>query len=663
MKIVCLRSRHTPQLFALWSDRIKVPEIKVWVWTVTRGVRLARTSKILLAFLALSFAHQALAQEYVEGEVIVKFKQGQAGIAQFASKASNSQFHLKKSWGTLNMHQYKAKPGQVQNVQQIIEALKSDPNVDYVEPNYILKKQSTGIEGPKMTFSQVQDLKQQNQTGFQKSSNSISAAGYFQSDAPIQVDQAWAIMSASNYVPVVAVIDTGVDYNHEVFTDADAIWENSGEVANNGIDDDGNGYIDDVRGWNFVNNTNNPMDDEDHGTHVAGIILGITQDIFANNLSAAKIKIMPLKFLDSNGSGATSDAIEAVYYAIQNGASVINASWGGGGFSKALETAIIEAYNNKVSFVAAAGNASTNNDSSPTYPANYGVANIISIAATNDTDSMASFSNYGKQSVDIASPGVQILSTLPNNSYAYSSGTSMATPIVAGIVALMEREAGKPINGYQAGQVLYTQNNSQVGNVTGKVITDSRVNVYKAVSHVKTHGVDDYQPASGIEASRGLASVGEESAGGGCGMVAKSKGESGENSGALGRALLLVIVLSPFVVAMAMRQQRKEEEDRRAHQRYNISSEVRISVGDKQLVGSVSTISLGGVKINTEALLENGGIIEMNIMSPDGKEKVQVMGKVVWSQEKKAYGVQFCEMAEKQSSSITGWTKKLVKAS
>ena len=119
----------------------------------------------------------------------------------------------------------------------------------------------------------------------------------------------------------------------------------------------------------------------------------------------------------------------------------------------------------------------------------------------------------------------------------------------------------------------------------------------------------------------------------------------------------------PFVFAIALKQKRREEENRRSHQRYNISSEVRISVGDKELVGSVSSISLGGVKINTEALLEQGGILEMNIMSPDGKEKVQVLGKVVWSQERKSYGVQFCDMAETQSSSISSWTKKLVKAS
>lgn len=624
--------------------------------------------KILLtATLSMTFTATAFAQEYVEGEVIVKFKKGQNGSPQFASKAG-ANLNVVRSWGALNMHQFQTKGGKAQSVEQMVKALKNDPNVEYAEPNYIVRKQSTGVEGGSLTFSQVQQIKaeSQAQSGVQQKGMGMSATtGYFQTGAPIQVQQAWNALTSSSYVPVVAVIDTGVDYNHEVFTEANAIWNNTGEIPGNGIDDDGNGYIDDVRGWNFVHNNNNPMDDEDHGTHVAGIVLGITQDIFATTLSQAKIKIMPLKFLDANGSGATSDAIEAVYYAVQNGASVINASWGGGGYSKALEDAIIEAYGAKVSFIAAAGNASTNNDSSPTFPANYAVANIISIAATRDNDAMASFSNFGKNTVDMASPGVSILSTLPNNSYAYASGTSMATPIVAGIVALMERQAGKPINGYQASQILFSQGNANVGNVAGKVTTDSRVNAFKAVNYVKTSGVDDYQPTDGVTGMRGLAAAGGDAAGaGGCGMVSKQFiDKGGDDSNMFGRALLLMVVLTPFVVAMAMRMKRKEEEDRRIHQRYSITSEVRISVGEKELVGSVSSISLGGVKINTEALLEQGGIIEMNIMSPDGKEKVQVLGKVVWSQEKKAYGVQFCDMAETQSTSITGWTKGLVKSS
>ncbi|MCB9072423.1 MAG: S8 family serine peptidase [Bdellovibrionaceae bacterium] len=624
--------------------------------------------KFISAIAIVGWSYGALAADYVEGEVIVKFKNSQNGSAAFASKATGSNLNLKRSWGKLNLHQFSVsgKAGAKSSVQQMLKSLQADPNVEFAEPNYILKKQSTGIEGGALSRNDVQSVRAQSQPQISGKVSAMSTESYYQSDAPIQVEDAWGILASNSYVPVVAVIDTGLDYNHDVFVDSGAVWTNPNEIPNNGIDDDNNGYIDDVHGWNFVANTNDPMDDEDHGTHVSGIILGMTQDIFASTISPAKIRIMPLKFLDSTGSGATSDGIEAIYYAINNGASVINASWGGGGFSQALQDAILEAYNNKMTFAAAAGNASTNNDSSPTYPANYSLSNIISIAATKDNDQMASFSNYGKQTVHVASPGVSILSTLPNNSYAYASGTSMATPMVAGIIALMEKQAGQPINGYQAAQIILGQNDSNVGNISGKVITDARVNAYKAVNYVKTSGVDEYQPASGVTASRSLASAAGGSAGG-CGLVGKyfmdNNNSDGGSGNYFGRILLFLIILSPFVLAMALKHQRKEEEDRRIHQRYSITSEVRISVGDKELVGSVSSISLGGVKINTEALLEQGGIVEMNIMSPDGKEKVQVLGKVVWSQERKSYGVQFCDMAETQSSSITGWTKKLVKSS
>ena len=613
--------------------------------------------------MALMFHFSAQAQEYVPGEVIVKFKKEQAGKANFSSKAVGLNLNLKKSWNVLNLHQFQAKAGQ-QDVQLLVKQLKADPNVEYAEPNFILKKQSTGVEGSKLSKNEVVDARTQSVMSKSSSLSAFSAPTYYQSDAAIQVEDAWSILSATSPItPVVAVIDTGLDYNHEVFTASGAVWNNSDEIASNGIDDDGNGYVDDVRGWNFVSNSNNPMDDEDHGTHVSGIILGVSQDIFASTLAAAKIKIMPLKFLDSSGSGATSDAIEAIYYAIANGASVINASWGGGSYSAALQDAIVEAYNNHVTFVAAAGNSSTNNDNSPTYPANYEIGNLISIAATTDSDSVASFSNYGSNTVHIASPGVSILSTLPNDTYAYASGTSMATPLVAGIIALMEREAGQEINGYQASQILFANNDSNVGNVSGKVSTNSRVNVYKAVNYAKTNSISESQPEYTGASSRSLAST--EAAGGGCGLVKKliSGGASSEGSDALGRVLLMLIVLSPFVFAVVLKQRRKEQENRRGHQRYNISSEVRISIGDKELVGAVSSISLGGVKIDTEAMLEKGGIVEMNIMSPDGKERVQVLGKVVWSQDRKSYGVQFCDMAETQTSSISGWTKNLVKSS
>lgn len=511
----------------------------------------------------LFFLSSAGAQEYVPGEVIVKFKKEQGGNPNFSSKAVGLSVNLKKSWNVLNMHHFQAKAGQ-QNVEQLVNQLRADPNVEYAEPNYIFKKQSVGFDGDRFTKSAVQGTVAASQV------SAFSAPGYFQSDAAIQADEAWAALRpTSPIVPVVAIIDTGLDYNHEVFVDANAVWRNTAEIASNGIDDDGNGYIDDIRGWNFVANNNNPMDDEDHGTHVAGIVLGATQDIFAPTIAAAKIKIMPLKFLDSTGSGATSDAIEAIYYAIANGASVINASWGGGSYSAALQEAIIEAYNNQVTFVAASGNASNNNDSRPTYPANYTIGNLISIAATTDLDNMASFSNYGRTSVHLASPGVGILSTLPNQTYGSASGTSMATPLVAGIVALMEREAGQHINGYQASQILFSQNDANVGNISGKVVTNARVNMLKVINYVKTTPISSTQPEYSVSASRGTAS---EAGGGGCGLIKQIS--TGSSTDLTGRMLLMLIVLSPFAMALFLKMRRKEEEDRRSHQRYNIKSEI-----------------------------------------------------------------------------------------
>jgi hypothetical protein len=606
----------------------------------------------------------AWAQEYVPGEVIVKYKTNTISSSsgnKFSNKAMGLGMDLKRSWDRLGVQQFSAKAGRAQNVEQMVQQLKADPNVEFAEPNYIYRAQNIGSPGPVMSLDQFRAQKNLNQKAMSKSSSvgAMSAPSYSQSGAPIQADEAWAVMTTSmSHIPVVAIIDSGVDYTHDVFVDSGAIWTNPGETPGDGIDNDGNGYVDDVHGWNFYANTNDPMDDNNHGTHVAGIVLGATQDITASSLQPAKIRIMPLKFLASNGSGSTSDAIEAIYYAVNNGATIINASWGGGGYSQTLLAAITTAYNSQVSFVAAAGNSHLNNDSSPTYPANYDVQNVISIAATTDYDSVAGFSNYGKQTVHVASPGEDIWSTLPHNGWASFSGTSMATPLVAGMIALMERENGKAINGYQARQILLGENDIDVGNVAGKVISDSRVNIYKAVSYVQANGVDAYQPAA-----RSVASA-DSSGGGGCGLVKKTLASSSEGGGDLaGRGLLMLIVLTPFMVALVLKQRRKETENRREHARYNISSEVRMSFGDKELVGAVSSISMGGVKIDTEALLESGSVIEMNIMSPDGKDKIQVMGKVVWSADRKSYGVAFCDMADTQSSAIQSWTRKLVKAS
>jgi subtilisin family serine protease len=184
---------------------------------------------------------------------------------------------------------------------------------------------------------------------------------------------------------VIAVLDSGVDYNHpDLF---DNMWTNSGEIAGNGLDDDGNGKIDDVRGWDFVDNDNDPMDSDDHGTHVAGTAAAVGN----NNIGIAGVswtaKIMPLRFLDAFGSGSVADGIDAIDYAIDKGADIINASYGSYTFSAAERDAISRARTAGILFVAAAGNDSWNNDSlSKHYPSSYDLDNIIAVAATDQND-------------------------------------------------------------------------------------------------------------------------------------------------------------------------------------------------------------------------------------------------------------------------------------
>jgi len=601
---------------------------------------------------------------YVPGEVIIKMKtQSSKGSKhQFIGKASlQHKMSLKRSWPKFDMHQFKLKPGQT--VDEAINELSFDPDVEYVEPNFIFTKQSVGVQGEAMSFDEIRSLSHVEAS----SSNNFTQASSDVFDAAA----AWEISSNSDYQPVVAVIDSGVDYNHYVFQATDAIWINEDEIPNNGIDDDGNGFIDDVRGWNFAAFTNDPMDDDNHGTHVAGIVLGMTQNIFVNEeeLLPAKLKIMPLKFLDSNGVGSTSAAISAINYAVNNGATILNNSWGGSEFSKSLHDAMVTAYNSKVSFVAAAGNATNNNDTAPTYPASYSIPNVLSIAATEDSDNLAFFSNYGANTVHVGSPGHNILSTLPNDSFGISSGTSMAAPFVAGLAALLAVEESE-ISGFQMKEVIFEQSNA-ISGLSGKVASSGRINALDSIEYVQGNSLSSDQPNYSGSSGRSIASHSAAEGAGGCGLVqVLAKGGTsvgpGIGSGPLGTAgLVLGLLLMPIAFILGVRNQAKQKDGaaRRAYERFEIDSKVTMNVGGREIIGNVSSISMGGAKVDTEELLENGGVLSMSISSPDGSQQIQVQGKVVWSEEKKAYGVQFCETKEKAIEGLRELTGKLAKSS
>lgn len=308
-------------------------------------------------------------------------------------------------------------------------------------------------------------------------------------DADIDAPEAWEITTGSRAVRV-GIIDTGIDYTHPDL--AANIWTNPAEIAGNGIDDDGNGYIDDVRGWDFVNNDADPMDDHYHGTHCAGTIGGV-----GNNGSGVagvnwQVSLVGLKFLSSSGSGTTSDAVEAVSYANGLGLDLTSNSWGGGGFSQALYDAIAAANTAGHLFIAAAGNSARNTDPSPNYPSGYDLPNIIAVAATDHADQLATFSNYGIASVDLAAPGVNTVSTSPGNTYRTLSGTSMATPHVAGAAALLlSRQPGLAAPELKAALL---NSVDLLPALSGRVLTQGRLNVASALASLSGLGVS---PATG----------------------------------------------------------------------------------------------------------------------------------------------------------------------
>ncbi|MDH5731233.1 MAG: S8 family serine peptidase, partial [Gammaproteobacteria bacterium] len=352
--------------------------------------------------------------------------------------------------------------------EQVLSELSTDPQVDFADYNYFVYS-SHIPDDPEFPLQWA--LNNTGQTGGRV-------------DSDIDAIEAWDYQAETNPV-VVAVLDTGVDYNHPDLKDA--IWSNPDEIANNGIDDDGNGYIDDVRGWNFVDGTNNPMDNNNHGTHVAGVIAAIGDNQLGMvGVAGLKrnVKIMPLKFMSASGAGTILNAIEALQYAVAKKVKISNNSWGGRSNSLALSAAIEAASAQSHLFIASAGNDGLNNDNNLHFPSGFDLNNIIAVTASSDKDVLASNANYGVKNVDLAAPGTEIYSTIRNNAYARLSGSSMATPHVTGVAAILLGH--NPGLSYLDLRMIILSNVDRMPSYNGVVASGGRLNAHHAIMSLVT---------------------------------------------------------------------------------------------------------------------------------------------------------------------------------
>jgi subtilisin family serine protease len=454
---------------------------------------------------AESIISQMGSDNYREGEVLVKFRSGVQASSSLKVHDAVGASAVKRYAGVSNLELVELPEGL--SVKDAVVQYMSDPNVEYAEPNYVRHVAAVKPIIPNDTYFRDQWALR----------NTGSYAGGTRG-ADIEAAKAWTV-SVGNPNVVVAVLDTGIDFTHADL--AGNIWRNLGETScNDGIDNDGNGFIDDCIGWDFTtcdqfadNNdtcvapktrSDDPMDDNGHGTHVAGIIGAVGNNGNGTSGVMWTVQLMPIKVLNEFGQGQDSDIIAGIDYAIlerSRGVYIvaINASFGGSSFSQAVLEAIQRANDTGILFVAAAGNGinndglASNNDLIPFYPASYNLPNIISVAATDQDDRRVPFSNFGLNSVHVAAPGVYIWSTVPTwwseffgfGILEFMEGTSMAAPHVSGLAGLLFGY----YNGFQNTAFDHSQVRQTILNyvdrkptLEGWIQTGGRINAYRSIS-------------------------------------------------------------------------------------------------------------------------------------------------------------------------------------
>ena len=558
------------------------------------------------------------AKQIHSGHVIVQFKDEEV----FEKKAFRlSHKNLRKVHKAT--HQIKV------SSPQDWESLLDDPDVLYVEWDYFYTL-SNGLSS--FAPFRLETLSEDRVKDYAEMSGhllQIQNQGSLEMPQPAPLTRGLTSQNGDSQ-PIIAVIDSGIDVHHFVFNMSQSLWTNPKERLN-GIDDDGNGFIDDIHGWNFVDNNNNIHDEQGHGTQVSGVILGFFMDIFSYPIEEeSPVKIMPLKAFGLTNEGLSSHLAKAVYYAVDQGADVLNLSFSSENYSHTLHRALNYAYEKGVSVVVAAGNDNRDLDQKGGYPAGLPIPGILSVASVHGVNqSLSAFSNYGQQKVVLATPGENILTTSLGGLYRLVSGTSISTPFISALVSY-GRLQRQDLSSYDLSTVIE-------GVVSKKKPLESKL---KSGGLFEADNMGDFRQLAGDFQSLGELPPYEEDVylelaqvqflGGGCGTIAYQQRRASFKKPKMSVSKTLwafCLLFSPMLLVFLLR--RKTGQEGRKYERISVLWPGHLLIEDSSLKGQITSFSLEGLAFQScspQVLrLQKGSSVTIQA------KNTRLQAKVCWS--------------------------------